>query len=192
MFNRKSRPYIRPDYVPTREIIGHGRTGPVFTVKLKNGEIAAMKAADSYNREYLCRELLDEARVLYYAQALGLQCTPKIYLSGHIGACYANIIEYLDDKTYYRRKKYKDMSHVELRMLRSALTELASHSIVHNDMAPKHVYFARDGSRCVIIDYGFGEIKPNGSKLEIEMCFDDLLPVSEQESRPDTIKEIKH
>lgn len=154
-------------------VIGRGSSGSVHLASLPDWEPAAFKCADMYNREEWFEGLLKEARMLYYAQELGLSCTPKIYLSGHSNGLYINLIEYLDEEKYYVRKRFKEMSHQEERMFRDALIELASHGIRHNDIEPRHIYFARDGSRCVIIDYGNGEIEKDSSTLELEFWFDE-------------------
>lgn len=147
--------------------------------KLSDGRLVAMKAVDMYNRAHLIDDLVNEARILYYAQSLGLRCTPAIFYSGYEIGVYCNLIEYLSPKEYYIMNSFDDMTVREFRMLYDALVELASNSIVNRDIDPSHLFFARDGSRCVIIDYGHGHIEEHATELELEFDFQDYISSDE-------------
>lgn len=154
-------------------IVGSGRTGDVTLGDLFKKESpkerinVAVKLADFMKMHELKEEMRNEARILVYANTIGLKCVPKLYWAGYYGfggVMYANCTQYIDGY----RKPLSELNPHEKNLLRSALVELQEANIVHGDLKMSNILFTK--SQCYVIDFGNGRIVEKDSeynKLEL-------------------------
>lgn len=169
------------ELVTPRTILGYGRSGCVslgYVRKLDGSRFSvAAKLADIWSERFLKQEMHNEARVMVYANLLGVECVPKLLWHGRYGLggqFYVNAVEYI--KGVHLNLDSLNSKHKE--MFRNALVELRSANIVHNDLKARNVIFTP--SKCYIIDFGMAEIVQESStwsnlEYHLDMSLGDQL-----------------
>lgn len=142
------------DY-PVR-ILGHGITGCVTLGRVWSNESPNLKYAvavqmgDLYSMPFLKSQLLNEVRVLSYANEMGLKCVPKLRWAGYYGfgaEFYVVCTDYIHGG--YSKELYQ-LNESESKLLQNALTELQRASIRLGEISKHNVIFNQ--SECFFVD----------------------------------------
>lgn len=157
-----------------KTIVGRGRTGLVSLANVYHIDkpdvryTVAVKCGDFMKIHSLKKELLNEARVIKYANNMGLKCVPQLHYSGYFGyggLMYINCTRYIEGY----RKELSQLNKREQYLLKSALAELRLANIVHNDIKTSNILFT--ATQCFIIDFGASLIQEQNiiyEKLEFD------------------------
>lgn len=162
-----------------RTVVGKGQTGLVTLASAYHVErpmdmfTVAVKCGDWMKMPSLKKELKNEARVMQYANNLGLKCVPKLYFSGYFGfggLLYLNCSQYIDGYS----KDLDKLTEQETILLKRALGELRQANIKHNDIRGSNVLFT--SNECYILDYGYSEIlEKDQTHLSLEYDLDEKI-----------------
>jgi hypothetical protein len=141
----------------------------------------AMKCIDrikDIERSYGVYELfLNEAKILYYLNMVGVTCVPKLRYAGvYDDIFWVVATEFFDDAEFI---EFKDLNEKQREQFDAARLKLHCAGVVHNDLKSDNVLFtSRPDRPCIIIDFGISQLikqpmfihsMPTSSKfLEIE------------------------
>ncbi len=97
-------------------------------------------------------EMRNEAKILYYLNANKFKWAPRLFFTGYLDRVfYVNATQLINGK----HKKLDEMSAEEKIQLKIAIDQLHKLHILHNDLYPKNIIFAKD--EFFIIDFGLAE-----------------------------------
>lgn len=145
----------------TDQLLGKGRSSSIYLgyLKQQDDERIAVAVKECKGDSVTQDEMVNEARVLLYANQRGVKAAPRIYYSGYHDELFVNVLELFDSEEFYQDIMCFWSQH-EIKLFDAALQELKDHMIDHRDIRGTNVFFSRDGLECKIIDYGFSRIKP--------------------------------
>ena len=125
------------------DVLGNGRSGVVFAVKLC-GEVGALKMVELYKNEYLLKEILNEIKI-YLGPLMDIQgiYTPKLLKFGILYEVFVFALTSLSGKSF---AELDDITEREKQLAIEGLQAIHARGVMHGDVRIENIMVDRSKS----------------------------------------------
>ncbi|RIA94011.1 hypothetical protein C1645_761095 [Glomus cerebriforme] len=127
------------------DVLGNGRSGVVFAVKIC-GEVGALKMVELYKNEYLLKEILNEIKI-YLGPLMDIQdiYTPKLLKFGILHEAFVFALTSLSGKSF---AELDDITEREKQFAIEGLQAIHARGVMHGDVRMENIMVDRSESIC--------------------------------------------
>jgi hypothetical protein len=127
------------------DVLGNGRSGVVFAVKLC-GEVGALKMVELYKNEYLLKEILNEINI-YLGPLMDIQdiYIPKLLKFGILHEAFVFALTSLSGKSF---AELDDITEREKQLAIEGLQAIHARGVMHGDVRMENIMVDRSESIC--------------------------------------------